>query len=110
TPSEGLIGFDGHTFTRYRFSKPKASHVSVLVSTESELLVATLDGGLFEYDGNRFSRRFNSATGSDFTRVTALLPFESRLYIGTQDSGLYIWREAHIEHLADSEGLPSAHV
>ena len=42
--------------------------------------------------------------------MTALLPFESRLYIGTQDSGLYIWREAHIEHITTNEGLASPHV
>jgi len=110
TVSAGLIAFDGNGFTGYRFTKPKATHVSVLVTTESELLIGTLDGGLFEYDGQRFSRRFNSATGADFTRTTALLPFESRLYIGTQDGGLYIWREAHIEHITKSEGLPSPHV
>jgi ligand-binding sensor domain-containing protein len=110
TASAGLVAFDGQSFTGYRFTKPKATHVSVLISTESELLIGTLDGGLFEYDGQRFSRRFNSATGADFSRVTALLPFSSRLYIGTQDSGLYVWREAHIERVGTNEGLPSPHV
>jgi ligand-binding sensor domain-containing protein len=110
TASAGLVAFDGSSFTGYRFVKPKATHVSTLVSTESELFIGTLDGGLFEYDGQRFSRRFNSAPGADFSRVTAVLPFESRRYIGTQDSGLYIWREAHIEHLMTNEGLPSPHV
>jgi len=110
TSSAGLVAFDGQSFSGYRFTKPRATHVSVLVSTESELLIGMLDGGLFEYNGERFSRRFNSATGADFSRVTALLPFESRLYIGTQDSGLYIWREAHIEHITTNEGLASPHV
>ncbi|HSQ18837.1 MAG TPA: hypothetical protein VLR92_00550, partial [Blastocatellia bacterium] len=110
TSSAGLIAFDGQSFSGYRFAKPKATHVSVLVPTESELLIGTLDGGLFEYDGERFSRRFNSTTGADFNRVTALLPFESRLYVGTQDNGLYIWREAHIEHITTNERLPSPHV
>ncbi|SRR6266404_178942 len=110
TSSAGLVAFDGESFRGYRFTKPRATHVSVLVSTESELLIGTLDGGLFEFDGERFSRRFNSATGADFSRVTALLPFESRLYIGTQDSGLYLWREAHIEHISTNEGLASPHV
>jgi ligand-binding sensor domain-containing protein len=110
TSSAGLVAFDGESFRGYRFTKPKATHVSVLVTTERELLIGTLDGGLFEFDGERFSRRFNSATGADFSRVTALLPFESRLYIGTQDSGLYIWREAHIEHITTNEGLASPHV
>jgi len=110
TASAGLVAFDGQSFTGYRFAKPKATHVSALVPTESELLIGTLDGGLFEYDGSRFSRRFNSAAGADFSRVTALLPFESRLYIGTQDSGLYIWREAHIERISTNEGLPSPRV
>lgn len=110
TTNAGLIAFDGQSFSGYRFTKPRATHVSVLVSTESELLIGTLDGGLFEYNGEGFSRRFNSATGAAFSQVTALLPFESRLYIGTQDSGLYIWREAHIEHITTNEGLPSPHV
>jgi ligand-binding sensor domain-containing protein len=42
--------------------------------------------------------------------ITALLPLESRLYIGTQDRGLYIWREAHIETVGTTDGLPSPHV
>jgi ligand-binding sensor domain-containing protein len=98
TASAGLVSFDGQSFIGYRFVSPKATRVSVLVTTESELLIGTLDGGLFEYNGERFSRRFNSATGADFSRVTALLSFGSRLYIGTQDKGLYIWRE-HLEHI-----------
>jgi hypothetical protein len=110
TATAGLVAFDGQSFVGYRFTKPRASHLSVLVSTESELLIGTLDGGLFEYNGERFSRRFNSTSGSDFNRVTALLPFEARLYVGTQDSGLYLWREAHIEHITTNEGLPSPHV
>jgi ligand-binding sensor domain-containing protein len=110
TVSAGLVAFDGTAFTGYKFTKPKATHVTVLVSTETELLIGTLDGGLFEYNGERFSRRVNSATGADFSRVTSLLPFSSRLYIGTQDSGLYIWREAHIEHVTTNDGLPSPHV
>ena len=110
TAAAGLIGFDGDTFEGFRFNKPKATHVSVLASTESELLIGTLDAGVFEYDGERFTRRVSSADGADFSRVTALLPFESRLYIGTQDRGLYVWREAHIEHVNTSEGLPSPHV
>jgi ligand-binding sensor domain-containing protein len=110
TASAGLVAFDGSAFTGYSFNKPKATHVTVLVPTETELLIGTLDGGLFEYNGERFSRRVNSATGADFNRVTSLLPFSSRLYIGTQDSGLYIWREAHIEHVTTNDGLPSPHV
>jgi len=110
TASAGLLAFDGNTFTGYRFNRPKATHVSVLVPTETELLIGTIDGGLFEYDGQRFTRRFNSAPGADFSRVTALLSHESRLYIGTQDAGLYIWREAQIDHLSTNESLPSPHV
>lgn len=110
TTNAGLLAFDGQSFTGYQFTKPKATHVSVLVSTDSELLIGTLDGGLFEYNGERFSRRFNSTTAADFSRVTALLPVESRLYVGTHDRGLYIWREAHIEHLTTNDGLPSPRV
>jgi ligand-binding sensor domain-containing protein len=110
TATAGLVAFDGHSFKGYRFVDPKATRISVLASTESELLVGTLDGGLFEYDDKGFTRRLNSATGAEFSRITALLPFESRVYIGTQDKGLYIWREAHIDHITTSEGLPSPHV
>ena len=74
TATAGLMAFDGNAFTGYSFVKPKAIRVSILLATDTELLVGTLDGGLFEYNGEQFSRRFNSATGADFSRVTALLP------------------------------------
>jgi len=108
--SHGLMSFDGNTFDSFTFTKPKATRVQTLSATESELLIGTLDGGLFEYDGQKFNRRISSASGADFIRVTALLPFESRVYIGTQDKGLYIWKEGHMDHLAIADGLPSPHV
>ena len=110
TATAGLVAFDGNRFVAYRFVKPKAVHISVLFPTASEVLIGTLDGGLFEYDGQRFTRRLNSAPGADFSRITSLLSFESRVYIGTQDTGLYIWREGHIEHVTTNEGLPSPHI
>jgi ligand-binding sensor domain-containing protein len=110
TATGGLVAFDGTAFTGYSFVKPKAAEVRALAATETRLLIGTFDGGLFEYDGARFSRRLNSATGADFKRLTALLPYGSRVYIGTQDLGLYIWREAHIDHIGVSDGLPSPHV
>jgi ligand-binding sensor domain-containing protein len=110
TSASGLIEFDGNGFTGFRLIKPKATRVSVLVATEAELLIGTFDGGLLQFDGESFSRRVNAAAGADLKHVTALLPIESRLYIGTQDRGLYIWREAHIENVATSGGLPSPHV
>src|SRR5262249_31732879 len=110
TAAGGMMAFDGNVFKGYRFQKPKAVRVSVLLAADSELLIGTLDGGLFEYDGERFTRRLNSATGADFERVTALLQHNSRYYIGTQDKGLYVWREAHIHHLTPHDGLPSPHI
>ncbi|HEV8482064.1 MAG TPA: hypothetical protein VGV87_00790 [Blastocatellia bacterium] len=110
TSAAGLVGFDGNGFKAYRFTKPRAARVITLVATESELLIGTLDGGLLQYNGESFSRAVNGATGADFKSATALLPVASRLYIGTQDQGLYIWREAHIEHVGVSDGLPSPHV
>ena len=110
TATRGLVAFDGTTFTGFTFAKPKAADVRALAATETRLLIGTFDGGVFEYDGERFSRTLNSATGADFKQVTALLPSGSRVYIGTQDLGLYIWREAQIEHIGVSDGLPSPHV
>ena len=110
TATAGMMAFDGITFTGFRFVKPRASRVSVLVPTETELLIGTLDAGLFEYDGERFSRRLNTVAGADFDKVTALLSSNSRLYIGTQDKGLYLWREAQLHHFSTPEGLPAARV
>ncbi len=96
TATAGLMAFDGNTFTGYSFIKPKATRVSVLLATETELLIGTLDGGLFEYDGEQFSRRVNSATGADFSRVTALLPYEfTPVYRNTGQRALYLARGAH---------------
>jgi ligand-binding sensor domain-containing protein len=110
TAAYGLVAFDGTAFTGYSFVKPKAGAVRALAATESRLLIGTLDGGVFEYDGERFSRRLNSATGADFKQVTAVLPVGARVYIGTQDLGLYISQEDRIEHIGVSDGLPSPHV
>jgi ligand-binding sensor domain-containing protein len=110
TAASGLLSFDGGRFTRYRFRRPEATRISTLVPAAGELLIGTLDGGLFEYDGQTFSRRLNSAPGADFNRVTAILPVESRVYVGTQDRGLYIWREAQITRVGTAEGLPSPRV
>jgi ligand-binding sensor domain-containing protein len=110
TSAAGLVAFDGNAFTGYTFTKPKATHITVLVPTDTELLIGTLDGGMFEYNGERFARRVNSAPGADFNRVTVLFPFQSRVYIGTQGAGLYVWREAHIEHVTRNDGLPSPHI
>ena len=110
TSAAGLVAFDGNGFSAYRFTKPKAARVITLVATESELLIGTLDGGLLQFDGESFSRAVNSAKGADLKSAIALLPVASRLYIGTQDQGLYVWREAHIEHLGVSDGLPSPRV
>jgi ligand-binding sensor domain-containing protein len=110
TGANGLLAFDGNTFTGYRFTKPKATRVSVLLTTDTELLIGTLDGGLFEYDGEKFTRRLNAATGADFEKVTALLANNSRIYVGTQDKGLYLWREAQVQHFTTQEGLPSPRV
>ena len=110
TATSGLLAFDGESFTRYSFEQPRALSISVLVSTDNELLIGTFDQGIFEYDGNTFTRRFNSAQGADFKKVTSLLPFESRLYVGTQDKGLFVWREAVIDHIGTDRGLPSPRV
>lgn len=110
TATSGLVAFDGSDFTHYRFVRPAAARISVLASGESELLVGTFDAGLFEFDGEHFSRRICSMGAADFTRVTALLPIDSRLYIGTHDRGLYIWREGRIERVDAADGLPSSRV
>ncbi|HZS47013.1 MAG TPA: hypothetical protein VFC63_18200, partial [Blastocatellia bacterium] len=107
TPHEGLVSFDGSYFVRYKFKQPVASNVHVLVPTESELLIGTFDGGLFEFDGQTFTRRFQKTKGADFKSVTALAKKDSRVYIGTQDKGLFVWREGHIDHFTHLEGLPS---
>jgi ligand-binding sensor domain-containing protein len=108
--SKGLLSFDGQSFVNYQFIKPKATRVSVLSSTDSELLVGTLGGGVFEFDGERFSRRYNNLTAADFKNITALLFLDGRLYVGTQDQGLYVSREGRIEHVGTNEGLPSPNV
>ena len=110
TPHEGLIAFDGSNFTRYRFKQPEAVNVTSLLPTESELLVGTFDGGLFEFEGQTFTRRYQKSKGSDFKSVTALGKKDARLYVGTQDRGLFVWREGHFDHVTHTEGLPSDHV
>jgi len=110
TSSSGLVSFDGISFKLYRFTKPAAARISALLATDGELLIGTMEAGLLRFDGENFSRPFASNPDADLIRVTCLLSHESRLYIGTQDRGLYIRREGQLDRLTRQEGLPSDRV
>lgn len=110
TRTSGLLEFDGQTFTRHNFNKPKALHVTTLAATNNFLLVGTQDGGLLDYDGTSFSRRFQPPRGAVIKDVTSLLAVETRLYIGTRADGLFLWREGELAPATPRENLPSPNV
>ena len=110
TATAGMMAFDGNGFTGFRFQKPKAARVNTLLANESNLLIGTFGAGLLAYDGEQFNSRLTFDKTTEFTNVTVLLEHQSRLYVGSQDQGLYRWREAQWAQFTTREGLPSARV
>lgn len=110
TAHAGLLEFDGTGFTRYRFVRPEATHVSALRAAEGELLVGTFDAGLFEFDGAQFTRRYGRDLGDACRQVTAIDEHASRLYVGTFDAGLFVWQEGRAANLRTTDGMPSNRV
>lgn len=110
TRTAGLLSFDGKTFTQHSFRSPRARQVRALCPTPSYLLIGTFDGGLFDFDGATFAHRFQPIKGPKIEAVTAVLAVESRIYLGTQNSGLFVWREGELRNFTTADGLPSPRV
>ncbi len=110
TRTQGLLSFDGTVFTQYTIRKPQARSVSALCSTPRYLLIGTLDAGLFDFDGLVFSQRFQPSKGPEITGVTAIWADQSRLYVGTQKNGLFVWRDGELRVYGTADGLPSPRV
>ena len=110
TNSQGLVSYDGRTFSQYRLIQPKAAQVTALAATEDRLLIGMLDGGLFEYDGQQFRQSQSSSGGTEPKKVTVLFSRYPEIYAGTFDQGLFVWHEGRWDQLTTKEGLPSNRV
>jgi ligand-binding sensor domain-containing protein len=120
--SQGLIGFDGKRFERYRWTDRDAQAVKVLLEDRGRLLIGTFAGGLLEFDGARFReiKAESSQEGREgqirLAGITCLIADGGRLFVGTFADGLWVSDSANVanaanaggwSHFTVAEGLPS---
>ena len=87
-----------------------------LPTSEANAIVQTSDGflwigsyaGLIRYDGNTFER-VNSTTGIANVRHL-YLDSKDRLWIGTNDSGIFLMQKGKLDGWSRAEGLPSVSI
>ncbi len=81
--------------------------VFALAEDAAGYVYAGTQDGLARWDGQRFERLPHRADGSDW--VTHLLATEQGLWVGTDESGLHLWRDEHWLRVHDDAGqvLPS---
>ncbi len=81
--------------------------VSVIVQTRDGYLWIGTAVGLFRFDGVNFNKIPLSAQGTNsVVPVTALCEDNAGgLWIGSQDAGLYLWRNGQARHFGRREGL-----
>jgi hypothetical protein len=108
TIGQGVLAFDGNRFRQIRPEAADARNVmAVLPLGSGALLIGTAKRGVLVYDGHAL-REFHPATTNIY--VTALAGTESDVWIGTAEQGLLYWRGGQVGRVAESDGLPDAHV
>lgn len=105
TRSQGLLEFDGETFTQYEWTDRRAQTVTSLLVTDEKLLIGTFGGGLLEFGGADF--REIKADDKPIKAINFLEQTDGKLYVGTFDNGLWIYDQDRWTHFTKREGLNS---
>jgi len=103
---EGIIQYDGTTFTNFTNKKNlRRFHVfSVLEEKSGNLWFGTIDGGLYRYDGF-FFRNFTAKEGLASDRVGCFYEDESgKIWIGT-DGGISVYDGKSFTNFTREEGM-----
>ena len=108
---EGSVAFDPgepDTYSAVLYNNTNGlptSEANVIVQTGEGFLWIGCYGGLIRYDGNTFVRMDSS---SGITSVRSLyVDARDRLWIGTNDNGLFLMKDGDIRRWGEEEGLPS---
>ncbi len=108
---EGSVAFDPgkpDTYSAVLYNNTNGlptSEANVIVQTSEGFLWIGCYGGLIRYDGNTFVRMDSS---SGITSVRSLyVDARDRLWIGTNDNGLFLMKDGDIRRWGEEEGLPS---
>jgi ligand-binding sensor domain-containing protein len=108
TAGEGLLAFDGRTFSQIRPNDGLSRDLTaVLPLASGRVLLGTEKNGVLVWDGQSLAR-YHSALNE--LQVTALAGGEPDLWVGTIDRGVFRWHAGQLDHFAESEGLPDPRI
>jgi signal transduction histidine kinase/ligand-binding sensor domain-containing protein len=108
TWGDGLIGFEGDTFTRYPVLHDTVQ--ALLPDREGALWIGT-PHGLYRRGADGTLSRFTTRDGLSHDGISSILEdHDGNLWIGTTGGGLNRLREGRFTHLTIQEGLPDDEV
>ena len=113
TWGEGIIKFDGVSFTSFPFpgiQPPYNSITSILQDRKGNFWFGTLAFGLIKYDGE-FITKYHLNEGLSDIRITSL--FEDKngnIWIGTEDGGVNQFDGVSFTYFTEKEGLSNNYV
>ncbi len=103
TSGNGLIQYSRDTWRHFLPGNLEQRKITSLLATNrGELYVGTA-AGIIRYDGRTFDPFYASQMGQ--TRVTRIAGEAHRLYIGTFNSGLFIYENGTLHHFDRAQGL-----
>lgn len=110
---EGLMRFDGHTFTKFRTVDTPGlagNYIEDLLGLrDGSLLIATTEGGLSLLRDGRLTA-YGTAEGLLSENVSALLESsDGTIWIGTA-GGLHAWDGTSFRAFTEEDGLPSSNI
>ena len=113
TSSRMLARFDGRGWHSWRGdeSLPVLQLHAVTVADDGSVWIGSLHG-LYRLDleGDRFTRHTVSSGDLPVDWVTALVPFDQGVMVGTYHGGLAMAREGTFTRIGEAEGLPATWV
>ena len=108
TEGEGILIFDGQSFTHLRPELPALRSITALVSAGvSGLLVGSKEAGIFRFDGREINWLHPNLKD---LKITALAGELADLWIGTRDKGVGHFLAGQLTFTSEPQGLPDVQV
>jgi ligand-binding sensor domain-containing protein len=101
--NDGLIQYSRDTWRHFLPGNLEQRQITSLLATNhGDLYIGTV-AGVIRYDGRTFEPFYPSQIGQ--TRITRIAGQTHQLYIGTFNSGLYVFESGTLHHVDRAQGL-----
>jgi len=104
--NDGLVRYDGLNYEPIEIcdSIPKHS-VTALLWHDKELWIGGAKGQLFRLGENGSSITLHKDSSLTSARISDILAFEDRVFIGTYGDGVYLFHDSALTHINTTNGL-----